>query len=155
MNQRDDEFGGFSATGLAVANVLHGILSHVDEGIPKKKAEATTSEIVMLAGGIEPEHFGWIRIQRSPEGFEDSFQHLSIFVDVKGDGVQLLYRHILRDVDDENSSWIDNTYEGEAFLPYNGEANLPDIQKWIVFASVLFHRDDRLELFVPDDQRWF
>lgn len=142
-------------TALAVANITHGILRNLEDGITKKRALATCSELTALAGGLPPEHFGWISIIRPADGFEDHFQHLSIFVEVKEGGARLLYRHILRELIDDENRWADAEYTGEAEINCTSIQDIDRLHRWISFASMFFHRYDGIKVAVPDDQEWF
>lgn len=155
MHVDADRFGDFSLTALAVANICHGILHHIDDGAPKLKAEATTSEIVMMASGISPQHFGWIDFYRQDPEFLGHFQSLRSHLDLGPNGLRLIYSHTLREVNEVENRWVDKKYEAATVLTHVGQNDLSAISEWIKFTSIFFHRYDGINLTVPDEQTWF
>lgn len=155
MSSNADQFGNFSITALAAANVTYAIVSRFEDGLDRKKALATCSELTALAGGLKPEHPGWIILMRDGERFEDSFQHLSASITIDESGARLLYRHIWRELFDSENRWQDTEYAGEAFISEKLDHNQDRVAEWVSFVSLFFLRSDKIRIVTPDDQTWF
>jgi hypothetical protein len=155
MEHHVDRFGNFSITAFAAANVVYAIVSGLEDGIDRKKALATCSELTALAGGLRPEHPGWIILMRDGERFEDSFQHLSVSITVDETGAKLVYRHIWRELFDSENRWKDTEYAGEALISEKLDHDQNRVAEWVNYASLFFHRKDGIRIVTPKEQTWY